>query len=104
MMHAIRPILLYLAKRYRNEDIEDLLANPSLLKYARTCMVAAQRSLLVLMALQKQNIIGSLFVLDICLIQSPRSPYSLRCLRILRPGCSIFVGLRYGALEDDWLR
>ncbi|KAF5263503.1 hypothetical protein FOXYS1_5751 [Fusarium oxysporum] len=58
MMHAIRPILLYLAKERNNDQIENLSPNSSLHKLARTCVVAGQRCLLIAMAMQRQNTLG----------------------------------------------
>ncbi|KAJ2972206.1 hypothetical protein NQ176_g7287 [Zarea fungicola] len=58
MMHAIRPILLHLAKSSINEVVEWSSTDPRLYKLARTCIAAAQRSLLILITLHHDNTLG----------------------------------------------
>lgn len=58
MMHAIRPILLHLAKSSISEVVEWSSTDPRLYKLARTCVAAAQRSLLILITLHRDNTLG----------------------------------------------
>ncbi|KAH7376812.1 hypothetical protein B0T11DRAFT_24189 [Plectosphaerella cucumerina] len=59
MMYAIRPILLHLAKaRMANQESPELRPESQLHKLAGTCIEAAQRSISILEALQKQGVLG----------------------------------------------
>lgn len=58
-MYDIRPILLHLAKtRMANQESPELRPESQLHKLAGTCVEAAQRSISILEALQKQGELG----------------------------------------------
>ncbi|KAK6225254.1 hypothetical protein QIS74_01301 [Colletotrichum tabaci] len=60
MMYDIRPILLHLAKtRMANQESPELRPESQLHKLAGTCVEAAQRSISILEALQKQGGLGA---------------------------------------------
>jgi hypothetical protein len=62
MILATRPIVLHLARESSSGSSQAILSSGPLQQLAETCIDAARRSLTILGALQRQGLIGMLFI------------------------------------------